>query len=123
MMSLLSWSHSTHKVTVILRENQMGERGRLIPVEKERVTVYGRLQQSTVDDVQTVAASGDTAVMNLQRFYCRSFPGDDLSQVIDEEGVLYNVVGEPKRHRGSRRTQRDVVQLRQAGVKRGQRRG
>lgn len=122
-MSLRGKSRATDVVTVVLRENQMGERGRLIPTEVGRVSCFGRIQQSTTDDISAYAAAGEAGVLNLKRFYCRSFPGDDLSQVIDGEGVLYDVVGEPKRHRGSSRTARDVVMLRQTSVKRGLRNG
>lgn len=122
-MSLRSSTHATDVVVCVLRENREGERGRLVPVEIGRVSVPGRMQQSTTDDISAYAAAGETGVLNLKRFYCRSFPGDDLSQVIDSEGVLYNVIGEPKRHRGSTRTARDVVTLRQASVKRGLRDG
>ena len=122
-MSLRGKSRATDVVTVVLRENRMGERGRMIPTEMGSVSCFGRMQQSTTDDITSYAAAGETGVLNLKRFYCRSFPGDDLAQVIDEEGVLYDVVGEPKRHRGSSRTARDVVTLRQTSVKRGQRNG
>lgn len=118
-MSLINRTGSTHQLVVILRENRPGERGRLVPTEIGRVRCDGRLQESSTDDITTAAAAGETGVLSLRTLICRRFPGDDLSQVIDGDGVLYNVVGEPKRHRGSRATARDVVRLRQAGVKRG----
>ncbi|CAM2928749.1 hypothetical protein LA343_11525 [Corynebacterium falsenii] len=118
-MSLRARSNSPDRVVVLLRENREGERGRLEPVVVGRTAVDGRLQESSSADIQSYAAAGESGVLNMKRFYCRTFPGDDLSQVIDADGVLYNVVGEPKRHRGSRRTARDVVYLKQAGVKRG----
>lgn len=120
---LRSIQGANHQVTVILRERMEGARGRMEAVETGRVTVWGRIQQSRTEDIEALAAAGETQVLNIRRLYCRSFPGDDLSQVVDVEGVLYNVVGEPKRHRGSRRTARDVVTLRQAGAKRGLRDG
>ncbi|QNQ90721.1 hypothetical protein GP475_08780 [Corynebacterium poyangense] len=110
-------------VTVVLREMRMGEHGRMIPTEIGHVTVLGRLQQGSTEDIQTYISAGEKGVLNLKRFYCRNFPGDDLSLVIDEEGITYRVVGEPKRHRGSRRTARDVVNLTQTAVKRGVRNG
>lgn len=122
-MSLRGKSRATDVVTVVLRENRMGERGRMIPAEVGRVSCFGRMQQSTTGDITAYAAAGESSVLNLKRFYCRSFPGDDIAQVIDGEGVLYDVVGEPKRHRGSSRTARDVVTLRQTSVKRGVRNG
>lgn len=122
-MSLLDVNGATDAVVVILREHREGPRGRMEPVEVGRVRCVGRMQQSTVEDITAFAAAGEQQVLNLQRFYCRHFPGDDLSQVIGENGVLYTVVGEPKRHHGSRRTQRDVVTLRQTGVERGVRGG
>ena len=118
-MSLRARSNSTNRVVVLLRENREGERGRLEPVVVGRIAVEGRLQESSSADIQSYAAAGESGVLNMKRFYYRAFPGDDLSQVIDADGVLYNVVGEPRRYRGSRRTARDVVYLKQAGVKRG----
>lgn len=122
-MSLRGVTRATDLVAVVLRENREGERGRLVPVEIGRVSVAGRMQQSTTEDITAYATAGEKGVLNMKRFYCRSFPGDDLSQVIDHDGIVYDVVGEPKRHRGSRRTARDVVTLRQTSVKRGLRDG
>lgn len=83
------------------------------------MTVFGRLQESTVDDIQAYTGAIDHGVLHMKRFYCAVFPGDDLSQVLDEDGRLYDVVGEPKHHHGSRRTRRDSVMLRQVAVVRG----
>ncbi|MGO2665703.1 hypothetical protein ACTXK0_05260 [Corynebacterium variabile] len=118
-MSLINGRGASHRVVVILREMVEGERGRLVPTETGRVNCYGRLQESSTEDITAAAAAGETGVMTIKNFITAHFPGDDLSQVIDGDGVLYNVVGEPKRHRGSRATSRDVVRLRQAGVVRG----
>lgn len=109
-------------VTVVLRRNVEGASGRLTPEVIGHVTVIGRMHESTTDDITSVTAAGETGrgVLTIKRFTCASYPGDDLSQVI-ADGVLYNIVGEPKRHRGSRRTRRDVVTLKQAGVVRGAR--
>lgn len=104
---------------VILRENREGERGHPVPTEVGKVLVTGRFQESTTSDIQAYAAAGETQVLTMKRFICRRFPGDDLSQIVDKDGVLWSVVGEPKRHRGSRRTARDVVLVKQAGVRRG----
>ncbi|WP_147592726.1 hypothetical protein [Corynebacterium provencense] len=122
-MSLINRVGSSHTVTVVLREMRDGDRARQVPVETGRVTVYGRLQESSSEDITAAAAAGEIGVMTVKNFICPRFPGDDLSQVIDGDGVLYNVVGEPKRHRGSRATARDVVRLREAGVVRGGRDG
>lgn len=120
-MSLRSSYRSPDTVVVILRENREGDRGHLVPVEVGRVVRHGRLQESTADDVQTVLAAGvtDQRVLSLKTFICADFPGDDLAQVEDAAGVVYDVVGEPKRMRGSRRTHRDVVRLKSTGVVRG----
>ncbi|RAV34253.1 hypothetical protein [Corynebacterium heidelbergense] len=122
-MGLRSNTSATDRVVVVLREMRPGKRGVDVPTEIGRVSCLGRMQESTSTDVQAYAAAGETGVLNLKRFYTRVFPGDDLSQVIDADGVLWNVVGEPKRHRGSRGTARDVVALRQSGVRRGVRDG
>lgn len=116
---MVSLRRGKDNAVVILREHRAGERGRLIPVEIGQVVVEGRFQESTISDIEAMAAAGEQQVLHTRRFICRRFPGDDLSQVLDSEGVLWNVIGEPKRHRGSRRTARDSVLLRQAGVKRG----
>lgn len=118
-MSLHSRRNGPDRVVVILREAHEGARGVKETIEVARVPVQGRLQESSTDDIQNAAAAGEEAVLHMKTFRCSSFPGDDLSQVLDASGTLYNVVGEPKRPRGSRRTARDVVTLRQAGVKRG----
>lgn len=118
-MSLLTRTGSSHTVIVVLRERVMGDRGVKVPREVGRVTVDGRLQESSSEDIVATATAGEEGVLSMRTFICSRFPGDDLSQVIDGDGILYNVVGEPKRHRGSRRTSRDVVRLKQAGVKRG----
>lgn len=120
-MSLLTRGTSTHSVVVILREMQEGDRGRLVPTEIGRVACHGRLQESSSEDITVAAAAGETGILSMKTLITRCFPGDDLSQVLDGDGALYNVVGEPKRHRGSRATARDVVSLRQAGTKRGAR--
>lgn len=118
-MSLLSRGHSTHQVTVVLREMQVGKHGRLVPVETGRVECWGRIQPATTEDIAGLASAGETQVLNMKNFFCRFFPGDDISQVIDHTGTIYNVVGEPQRHRSSRRTSRDVVKLKQTSVNRG----
>ncbi|MGP9760143.1 hypothetical protein [Corynebacterium sp. AOP12-C2-36] len=118
-MSLHSRRNGPDRVVVILREAQEGARGVTEYTEVGRVKRQGRLQESSTDDIQNAAAAGEKAVLHMKTFRCASFPGDDLSQVLDASGTLYNVVGEPKRHRGSRRTARDVVTLKQAGVRRG----
>ena len=120
-MSLRSPYRSPDTVVVILRENREGDRGHAVPVEVGRVVRSGRLQESTVDDVQTVLAAGvtDRRVLSMKTFICADFPGDDLAQVEDADGVVYDVVGEPKRMRGSQRTARDVVRLKSTGVVRG----
>ena len=96
-MSLRHKTHATDKVTVILRENQIGRHGRLVPVETGRVECWGRIQ-----------------VLTMKNFLCRAFPGDSLSQVLDSNGMLYNIVGEPERFTSSRLTARTVVRLKQA---------
>lgn len=118
-MSLHDRNHGTDEVIVILREEVEGSRGAKEKVEVGKVRLSCRVQESTTDDIQNAAAAGEEGVLHMKTLRCARFPGDDLSQVVDEHGTLFNVVGEPKRHRGSRRTQRDVVTLKQAGARRG----
>lgn len=117
-MSLIARRSSPDKVTVILRrmEETPTSRGRKVPVETGRVECWGRLQESSTEDITAYAAAGEAGVLHTRRFYTRSFPGDYLSQVVDAAGRVYEVVGEPKQHRGSRRTARDVVVLKQKGA-------
>lgn len=103
------------KVTVVLHERRE-VRGRMQTVETGRVECYGRLQESSSEDIATYASAGEQGVLSMRRLYTRRFPGDDLSTVIDGDGVSYAVVGDPKRHQGSRRTRRDVVTLRKKGL-------
>ena len=113
-MSLRHKTHATDKVTVIRRENQIGRHGRLVPVETGRVECWGRIQPSTTDEILGVATAGETQVLTMKNFLCRTFPGDSLSQVLDSNGMLYNIVGEPERFTSSRLTARTVVRLKQA---------
>lgn len=109
------------QVTVVLRRNVEGKNGKPVAEVVGRVTTFGRLQEGTADDVTVAGLAGESgeAVLTTRRFICRNFPGDDLSLVRDSAGREYRVLGEPKRHRGSRGTARDAVFLQQINVKRG----
>lgn len=105
-------------VTVVIRERQTTPTGHTKLSEVRRVELRCRLQESTTDDITALAAAGETAVLHMRRLYCQHFPGDDISQVVESSGRVWNVVGEPKRHRQARGTSRDVVMLRAAGAER-----
>lgn len=109
-MSLIRANGANTRVTVVLRT--MGKNARNQPelVEIGRVPCAGRLATSTDQDVERYGGTG-TAVMDLRRFITASFPGDDTSQVITEDGRVWEVQGAVDRHRGSRATSRDVVIL------------
>lgn len=109
-MSLLQGHGTTHTVTVVLYRSIVNERGKADKAEVGRVLATGRLQPSTQADVERYAGAGK-AVYDTMRFICKKFPGDDLSEVVDAEGTVYEVVARPKRHRSSRATSRDVVLL------------
>ena len=109
-MSLLSARGGTHTVTVVLYTATTNDRGKVEKVEVGRVLVAGRLQPSTQADVERYAGAG-AAVYDTMRFICKSFPGDDISEVVDANGTVYSVVARPRRHRSSRKTARDVVLL------------
>lgn len=109
-MGLLDSSGHNHTVTVVLRTMGKDSRGARVPVEVGRVLQTGQLQHSTQADVERYAQTG-TAVQDMQRFICREFPGDDISQVVTSDGRVWDVVGSVQRHRNSRRTSRDVVLL------------
>lgn len=108
-MSLLTGG-STHRVLVVLYRSVVNERGKTDKAEVGRVLVDGRLQPSTQADVERYGGAG-MAVHDAMRFICKRFPGDDLSEVIGPDGVVYEVAARPKRHRSSRATSRDVVML------------
>ena len=109
-MSLLQGHGTTHTVTVVLYRAVVNELGKADKAEVGRVLATGRLQPSTQADVERYAGAGN-AVYDTMRFICKQFPGDDLSEVIDAEGTVYDVLARPKRHRSSRATARDVVVL------------
>ena len=108
-VSLLSSQKGTHRVVVVLRRIEVDSSRRRVPVEYGRVLCTGRIQAASSSDVERLAGSG-VSVVDTMRFITGQFPGDDLSLVVDGD-VTYEVVGAPRRHRGSRRTARDVVYL------------
>lgn len=109
-MSLIKTNGANQRVTVVLRTMGKNARNQPEPVEVGRVPCVGRVSQSTDQDVERYAGSG-AAVMDLIRFITTSFPGDDISQVITEDGRVWEVQGAVDRHRSSRMTRRDVVIL------------
>lgn len=109
-MSLIDNHGANTRVAVILRRMAKDERGRMVPEEVGRITSFGRVSPSTDQDVERYAGTG-VAVSELVRYTTSSFPGDDLSQVLTEDGRLWDVVGTVTRYKSSRRTARDVVML------------
>lgn len=115
-MSLIDSRGATDTVTVIVRAMGKDSRNARVPVEVGRVLCRGRLQPATQADVERLQGSG-TSVLELWRFSCAQFPGDDISQV-EADGRLFDVVATPARHRSSRNTRRDVVLLSAANQQR-----
>lgn len=109
-MGLLDSTGHNATVTVVLRTMGKDSRGARVPVEIGRVLQTGQLQHSTQADVERYAQTG-VAVQDMKRFICREFPGDDISQVITDDGRVWDVSGSVQRHRNSRRTSRDIVML------------
>lgn len=109
-MSLIKNNGANQRVTVVLRTMGRNSRNQPEPVEVGRVPCAGRVSQSTDQDIERYAGSG-SAVMDLCRFITTEFPGDDISQVITEDGRIWEVQGTVDRHRSSRMTRRDVVIL------------
>ena len=112
------------KVTLILRGNVVGESGRLEPRELSRVTAYGRMNEASSTDIQDITSAGEvgTSVLTTKRLTLHgqyTDIADDMTQVIDASGIKYNIIGEPKRHRGFRATRRDVLLLRAVKAGRG----
>ncbi|QGJ94141.1 head-to-tail stopper [Corynebacterium phage EmiRose] len=108
-MSLISHPQNAVPVIVILRKNQHRQDGSLETVEVGRVVCTGTFHEAGESDITRYESTGQ-AVSELQRFVTKSFPGDDLSQVLCN-GVTYDVVATPRRYRNSRMTKRDVVML------------
>lgn len=107
-MSLIKGT-TTDNAVVIIRTIGEDERGDRVPIEVSRVIVPGRLSPSTNEDIERVGGTGD-ALLQLMRFTCYEFPGDDLS-LVEVGGTTYEVKGGVQRYRSSRRTARDVVML------------
>lgn len=70
------------------------------------VTVRGRVQPSTSDELSALGFATETVV----RFIARSFPGGPWARV-EFEDREWDVVGEPRVHRGSPRTAHVTVYL------------
>lgn len=109
-MSLIRTNGANRRVTVILRTMGEDQRRQPVPVEVARVPCAGRWVAATDGDVERYGESGG-AVMDLARFITGSFPGDDLSQVLTEDGRVWEVQGGVTRHNPSRMTRRDTVVL------------
>lgn len=108
-MSLLD-SKATDRVTIVLYRVVTNERGKADTVEVGRVIGVGRLQPATQAEVDRYAGTG-ASIYDTKRFSTKRFAGDDLSEVIDADGVTYTVVARPRVHRSSRATSRDIVIL------------
>lgn len=109
-MSLINNQGANETVTVVLRAIVTNEHREREAVEVGRVLWSGRISPSTMEDVERYAGSG-AAVLDLIRFTCQDFPGDDLSQVITSDGRVWDVVAAPQRYRSSPRVTRDIVRL------------
>lgn len=109
-VGLLDSTGHNDTVTVVLRTMGKDSRGARVPVEVGRVLHTGMIQHSTQADVERYAQTG-AAVLDMKRFICRDFPGDDISQVITNDGRVWDIAGSVQRHRNSRCTSRDIVML------------
>lgn len=70
------------------------------------VTVRGRVQPASSDELTALGLVTETVV----RFISRSFPGGPWARV-EFDGREWDVVGEPRVHRGSPRTAHKTVYL------------
>lgn len=70
------------------------------------VTVRGRWQPSTFDEAATLGQEQDT----VYRFISRDFPAGPYGRV-DFDGDSWDVLGAPKRHRGSNATRHYTAYL------------
>lgn len=76
------------------------------------VQVRGRFQPRGQVEAFTAGESASTGqeVDSVYRFICRVFPGGAFAKA-EFDGREWEVLGEPRRHRGSPRTRHDTVML------------
>lgn len=79
----------------------------MVPSESP-VTVRGRWQASTSDE----AADEGQQTNTFYRFICRDFPAGPYARV-EFDGSDWDVVGDPKIHRGSAMTRHATVRLKE----------
>ena len=70
------------------------------------IEVRGRWQPSTFEEAATLGQTQDT----VYRFIAREFPAGPYGRV-DFDGDSWDVVGQPKRHRGSNATRHYTAYL------------
>ena len=75
------------------------------------IEVHGRWQPGTAEE----SASLGQQTFTVYRFLCREFPAGPFARV-HFDGSTWDVVGEPKRHRGSALTQHVTVWMRERAV-------
>lgn len=96
---MLRYQHrATDRVTVILKEPFYNEEKQFSEYrETDRIDITARITTVTAEEASLLGGAGVDDPLTVKRLRCHGFPGDEHSQVIDGSGVLFDVIGEPKR--------------------------
>lgn len=108
-------NRATDRVTVICRHPVYDEGEFLRYEETARIGVTGRVTAVSTDEAGQLGAAGVDAATTVKRLRCFEYPGDEHSQVITGDGVLYDVIGEPRRATHMRLRPQDSVLMRRIG--------
>lgn len=95
---MLRYQHrASDRVTVILRKPEYDSGEFLGYEETDRIDITARITTVTAEEASLLGGAGVDNPLTVKRLRCHGFPGDEHSQVIDGAGVLFDVIGEPKR--------------------------
>jgi hypothetical protein len=81
---------------------------RIMAPEVSTTTVRGRWQPSSAEESADLGQQTNT----VYRFLCRDFPGGPYASV-EYDGIQWDVIAEPRRHRGSSTTRHVTVYLKE----------
>lgn len=113
---MLRYQHrATDRVTVILRKPVYDDGEFLEYQETDRIDITARITTVTAEEASLLGGAGVDDPLTVKRLRCHGFPGDGHSQIIDGTGVLFDVVGEPKRANQMTVRPGDSVLLRRIG--------
>lgn len=107
-MSLLDNGPDTITVYPEVESTDARYGNRILGPDDEGVTIRGRWQPGAAEESATQGQETTT----LYRFLCREFPAGPYAKVTFD-GSDWDVVGEPKQHRGSAATRHVTVLLKE----------